>query len=54
LDGTVPGSGLGLAFVKAVAQQHGGSVAVTSRPGVGSTFKVMLPCRPSETAEATS
>lgn len=54
LDETVPGSGLGLAFVKAVAQQHGGSVAVTSRPGVGSTFKVTLPCLPAGTAGAAS
>ncbi len=44
LDGAVPGSGLGLAFVKAVAQQHGGSVTVSSRPGFGSTFRVTLPC----------
>ena len=39
----VPGSGLGLAFVKTVAQRHGGSVDVASQPGRGSTFRLRLP-----------
>ena len=43
-DSSAPGSGLGLAFVKAVAQQHGGSVEVRSELGVGSAFRVILPC----------
>jgi two-component system, OmpR family, phosphate regulon sensor histidine kinase PhoR len=43
LDGSVPGSGLGLAFVKAVVQQHGGAVTVSSQLGVGSIFRVTLP-----------
>jgi signal transduction histidine kinase len=37
------GVGLGLAIVKAVAEAHGGSVAVHSRPGAGSMFEVRLP-----------
>lgn len=36
------GTGLGLAIVKHIAQLHGGSVTVTSRPGQGSTFRLEL------------
>ncbi|WP_231716669.1 CHASE2 and HATPase_c domain-containing protein [Burkholderia ubonensis] len=37
------GVGLGLPFVKAVIERHGGSVDVTSTPGQGSRFTVRLP-----------
>ena len=37
------GAGLGLSLVKAYARAHGGSVAVASTPGEGSTFEVTLP-----------
>lgn len=37
------GSGLGLAIVKAIAEAHGGSVSLTSRPGHGSTFTIIFP-----------
>ncbi len=39
----IKGTGLGLVIVKAVAEAHGGSVAVKSEPGAGSTFTVRLP-----------
>jgi len=39
----VEGSGLGLALVRAVAQHHGGSVAVRSREGEGTAFTLRLP-----------
>lgn len=41
------GAGLGLAFVKTVAERHGGSVSVTSTPGSGATFCLSLPAAPS-------
>jgi two-component system sensor histidine kinase SenX3 len=40
------GTGLGLAIVKHVAENHGGSVDVTSELGSGSTFVVSLPGAP--------
>ncbi len=40
----IPGSGVGLALCKRVAEQHGGSMAVQSDTGRGSTFTLRLPC----------
>jgi len=37
------GAGLGLAIVAAIVQAHGGSVAVNSKLGEGTTFSVRLP-----------
>jgi PAS domain S-box-containing protein len=37
------GTGLGLSTVYGIAQQHGGAVTVTSRPGHGATFTAYLP-----------
>ena len=38
------GSGLGLASVHQVVERAGGTVVVDSQPGLGSTFRVYLPC----------
>ncbi|OGX84330.1 hypothetical protein BEN47_02900 [Hymenobacter lapidarius] len=43
LHGHVPGSGVGLYMVKKMVENAGGSIAVQSQPGVGSTFTVTLP-----------
>ncbi|MCX8045047.1 MAG: ATP-binding protein [Desulfobacterota bacterium] len=37
------GTGLGLAVVRQVVENHGGSVHVTSQPGEGATFRITLP-----------
>lgn len=42
-DVDVPGTGLGLALVREVAELHGGRVTVESKPDVGSVFSLILP-----------
>ena len=37
------GLGLGLYYVKRIAEAHGGDVSVNSRPGKGSTFTINIP-----------
>ena len=41
------GAGLGLAIVQAIAQSHNGRVELYSLPGIGSTFTLILPLKPS-------
>jgi two-component system OmpR family sensor kinase len=46
----VPGSGLGLALVRAVVERHGGSVGVESRMGQGTVVRLELPGEPRDGA----
>jgi PAS domain S-box-containing protein len=41
--GRIAGTGIGLAYVAEIAKRHGGSVAVESQEGHGSTFTLRLP-----------
>jgi two-component system, OmpR family, sensor kinase len=48
--GERPGAGLGLAICKWIAEAHGGTIEVQSRPGRGTTFSVTLPMGSPEVA----
>lgn len=39
------GTGLGLVMVHKILEAHGGSIAVTSTPGQGTVFRILLPVR---------
>ncbi len=41
----IPGSGLGLALVRAIVERHGGRVALRSRAGQGTVVTMRLPVR---------
>jgi PAS domain S-box-containing protein len=41
-----PGTGIGLAICKAIADQHGWTLEAVSRPGEGATFHIILPASP--------
>jgi hypothetical protein len=50
----IPGSGMGLALVRKIAETHGGNVWVESAEGEGSVFRMRLPQAVSKDESATS
>ena len=46
------GTGMGLAMVHGIVHDHGGHVQVNSAPGLGSTFRVLLPAAQQAVREA--
>jgi two-component system, OmpR family, sensor kinase len=48
------GTGLGLSIASAIVHAHGGAVEVSSVPGEGATFRVVLPVAPREPQSETA
>jgi signal transduction histidine kinase len=50
--GDYPGTGIGLAVCKKIAERHGGSITAVGKPGEGSTFIATLPLEHAPEVEA--
>ncbi len=47
------GTGIGLSIVEEIVTRHHGAIEVSSRPGAGSCFTLVLPARPAAPQDAT-
>jgi cell cycle sensor histidine kinase DivJ len=51
-DASKPGTGLGLALVRALSEMHGGALRVESTQGAGTTVTVTIPVAVAQAAAA--
>jgi signal transduction histidine kinase len=47
------GLGLGMPYAKRIIEQHGGTIALNSRPGEGTTLSIALPAAQKEATHAS-
>jgi signal transduction histidine kinase/pSer/pThr/pTyr-binding forkhead associated (FHA) protein len=50
----IRGTGLGLTVTKRIAEEHKGKVMLSSRPGAGATFTVLLPAEQARTVDPSA
>ncbi len=48
------GTGIGLSIVQQIVEQHGGKIGVTSQPGMGSCFTIVVPVAAATSAPAAA
>jgi signal transduction histidine kinase len=48
------GTGLGMAIVRRLVEEHGGRIRVESRPGLGTAIEIHLPRRTAERAGSSA
>ncbi len=53
-DGADPGAGQGLLIARGIAERHGGAVILESRPGQGTSVRITIPYKQSDTLEMNS
>ena len=53
IERQIQGHGLGLSLVRRIVEAHGGRVSVSTRPGAGTSFTIMLPAAAPDTSTSS-